>query len=450
VASNQNTAPVPVTGATALSGAVGTNSLASSFANGDTLTVNGKTITFSTTAATSTDANGGVINLGTGTVNDVLKAIDEISGTATTSPSTVSGGKITLNDSAGDITVTSSNTAAFTALGFSGGTVTTTGGTATGSTVNGQATTPAPAPITGATALAGAPGTDSLSTSFAAGDTINVDASTIQFYNSSTTPPTAAGSAANTTYVDLSTATVGNLLGDIDQITGSSTPSTISGGVITIHTDDASTLNITSSNPNALKALGFSSSPVTAIQPPLRVSGSPLGSATSLTSGASNTVAWYTGNSGPGSALDSSTARIDTSETVDFGAQANEQAIRTQLQNIAVYAAFTASPTGTNSAAQINTLSQSITANLTPKTGQQSIADIQTSFANAQTQIQAATARQTQTQTMMQNMIDQTEDVSTDQVASQLLALQNSLQASYQATSMLSQLSLTKYLPAGG
>ncbi|SDR85157.1 flagellar hook associated protein [Bradyrhizobium canariense] len=445
VANNQNTVPVPVTGATALTGAAGTNSLASGFTASDTLTVNGKTITFSTTAATSTDANGGVINLGTGTVQDVLKAIDEITGTST--PSTASGGVVTLNDDAGSLSVTGSPSSALAALGFSG---TVAGTTAGGSVVNSQATTPAPVPITGATALSGAPGTDSLSTSFAAGDTINVNGSTIQFYNSSTTPPTTAGRAANTTYVDLATATVSNLLGDIDQITGSSTPSTISGGVITIHTDDASTLNITSSNPNALKALGFSSSPVTAIQPPLRVSGSPLGSATSLTSGASDTVAWYTGNSGPGSARDSSTARIDTSETVDFGAQANEQAIRTQLQNIAVYAAFTASPTGTNSAAQINALSQSIAANLSPKAGQQSIADIQTEFSNAQTQIQAATARQTQTQTMMQNMIDQTEDISTDQVASQLLALQNSLQASYQATSMLSQLSLTKYLPAGG
>ncbi|MGH6702334.1 MAG: flagellar protein, partial [Bradyrhizobium sp.] len=138
------------------------------------------------------------------------------------------------------------------------------------------------------------------------------------------------------------------------------------------------------------------------------------------------------------------------SETVDFGAQANEQAIRTQLQNIAVFAALKASPTGTNAAAQISALSQSIAANLTPQPGQQSIANIQTDFANAQTEIQAATARQTQTQTMMQNMIDQTENVSTDQVASELLAVQNSLQASYQATSMLSQLSLVRYLPLGG
>ena len=58
-----------------------------------------------------------------------------------------------------------------------------------------------------------------------------------------------------------------------------------------------------------------------------------------------------------------------------------------------------------------------------------------------------ATARQTQAKTALQNMIDQTESISTDQVASEVLALQNALQASYQTTSMLSQLTLTKFLP---
>jgi hypothetical protein len=64
--------------------------------------------------------------------------------------------------------------------------------------------------------------------------------------------------------------------------------------------------------------------------------------------------------------------------------------------------------------------------------------------------MQNATAQQTQTQSMLQNMVDSTEGISTDQVASEILALQNSLQASYQTTSMLSQLTLTKYLPVGG
>jgi hypothetical protein len=59
-----------------------------------------------------------------------------------------------------------------------------------------------------------------------------------------------------------------------------------------------------------------------------------------------------------------------------------------------------------------------------------------------------ATARQTQTQTALQDLVASTEGINQNQVASEILSLQNSLQASYQTTAMLSQLSLTKFLPA--
>jgi flagellar hook-associated protein 3 FlgL len=308
-----------------------------------------------------------------------------------------------------------------------------TDSTATGSVVNNQAATPAP--ISGTTALSGAAGTNSLSASFAAGDTITVNGTPITFV--------ASGATGNQLNV---TDSVQTLLNKIDQITGSSTPSTIDGGAITLHTDNAATLSITSSNTTAFAALGFTGT-VTAAQPPLRVSGTPLGSATSLVNGSANTVAWYTGNSGPGSARASSTVRVDSSQTVQFGAQANEQAIRQQLQSIAVYAAVTLPSSGTNSPAAVAALSERTAANLTPQIGQQTIQDIQTDFAAAQSAMKDATARQTQTQTALQNLVDQTEGISQDQVASEILALQNSLQASYQTTSMLSQLSLTKFLP---
>jgi flagellar hook-associated protein 3 FlgL len=218
---------------------------------------------------------------------------------------------------------------------------------------------------------------------------------------------------------------------------------------MTLNNDNGANLTVTSSNSAAFASLGLGSS-VTATVPPLRVSGSPLGSATSLVSGtAANTVSWYTGNSGPGSARASATTRIDQSETVQYGMQANEQAIRSQLQAIAVFAAVTTSSTGTNSAAQVAALSERTSTNLTAQAGQQSIENIQSDLASAQTTMQAATARQTQTQSTLQNMIDTTETVSPDQVASEILSLQTALQASYQTTSMLSQLTLTKYLPVG-
>jgi flagellar hook-associated protein 3 FlgL len=310
-----------------------------------------------------------------------------------------------------------------------------TDSSAIGNEVNNQAGNA----ITGATSLmAGTSGSDSLSPGFTAPSTITVDGTTINLVSGSPTGPN-----------DVSiTGSVQSLLSKIDQITGTTTPSTVHGGVVTINTPDASTFSITPAG--ALSALGFGGT-VTAQQPPLRVDTSslPLSGAAKLVNGSANTVQWYTGNSGPGSARSTATVRIDSSETVQFGAQANEQAIRQALQSVATYAAVTFSPTGTNSAGASAALSQRIAANLTPAAGSQTISDIQTEFATAQTAMQDAQSRQTQTQTALQNLVTSTEGINQNEVASELLALQNSLQASYQTTSMLSQLSLTKFLPVG-
>ena len=307
--------------------------------------------------------------------------------------------------------------------------------------------TPA-APITAATKLSGVAGSDSLTSGFANGDSINVNGTTITFSanpNSLSSPPY---------NINPATSTVGNLLSAIDSITGTSTPSSIDGGAVTLNTDNAASFSISApasdtSAKNALAALGFgpAGTTITAPQPPLRVGpGSPP---TSLVNGSANTVAWYTGNSSANPRA-SSNAQIDSGITVNYGAQANEQAIRQQLQGVAVFAAVTFSPTGTNSSGQAAALSTRIATNLTSQPGQQTISDIQTDFAAAQTQMQAATSRQTQTQTILQNLVDQTETVSTQQVASQILQLQTTLSASYQTTSILAGLSLTKFLAPGG
>jgi flagellar hook-associated protein 3 FlgL len=310
-------------------------------------------------------------------------------------------------------------------------------GTATGSVVNNKAAVPAP--VTGATLLSGAAGTDSLSTNFAAGNTITVNGTPITFV---------ASGATGNNQLNV-TDSVQTLLTKIDAITGTSTPSTISGGVIALHTDNAATLSVASSNSAAFAALGFGAT-ATATLPPLRVSGSPLSAATSLVSGTpANTISWYTGEAGQGSARATATARVDQSVTVQYGARANETAIRSQLQTLAVFAAVTTSAANPNAALQVSALSQRVAQNLSPQTGKQTIQDIQSDFATAQLTMKDATARQTQAQGMLQGIVDQAESVSPDQVASQILALQTSLQASYQTTSMLSQLTLTKYLPIG-
>jgi flagellar hook-associated protein 3 FlgL len=308
-----------------------------------------------------------------------------------------------------------------------------TASSASGTAVNNQAATPAP--VTGATLLSGMAPSNSIGTSFAAGDTITVNGTTLTFVNSGAT-----GSQLNVTD------SIQTLLSKIDSITGTSKPSTIHGGVITINTDDAASLNITSSNTAALGALGFSSTPVTATQPPLRVGSSPASSATTLVNGSANTVKWYTGNDGPGSARSTAVARVDDSVTVQYGAQADEDAIRRQLQATAVFGTFSTSPTGTYSGGQVSALSQRVAQALTQQPGQQRIEDIQTDIAMAQDTMKDASTRQTQAKAQLQTIIDQAESASPDQVASEILALQNALQASYQATANLAQLSLVKFL----
>lgn len=308
-----------------------------------------------------------------------------------------------------------------------------TASSAIGTPVNNQAAIPAP--ISGTTALSGASPSDSISPGFVAGDTITVNGTTLTFV--------ASGATGNQLNV---TDSIQTLMGKIDQITGTSKPSTIHGGAITVNTDDAASLSITTSNTGALGALGFGSTPVTATQPPLRVGSSPASSATTLVNGSANTVKWYLGNDGPGSPRSTAMARVDDAITVQYGAQANEDAIRRQLQAIAVFGTFSTSPTGQYSGGQVSALSLRTTQALTQQPGQQRIEDIQTDIAMAQNTMKDASTRQTQAKAQLQTIIDQAESASPDQVASEILALQNALQASYQVTSNLAQLSLVKFL----
>ena len=293
-----------------------------------------------------------------------------------------------------------------------------------------------PAPITGATLLSGAASTDSLVTNFAAGDTITVNGTPITFV--------ASGATGNQVNV---TDSVQTLLQKIDSISGTRNPSTVSGGAITLHGGDGSALNVTSSNSAAFASLGFGAS-VTANPAPLRVGGPPFNTASALVAGtAANTVMWYTGETGTDPARGTAVARIDQSITIQYGARADEQAFRWQLQNVAVYAAVVTNAANPNASRQASALSERISASLAPQNGQQSLQDIEAEFAGAQTAIKSSTDRQAQLKAMAYTMLDSIEGISADEVATKILALQTNLQASYQTTAMLYQTTLTKYLP---
>src|SRR6185437_5377662 len=109
---NQAATPAPITTATALSGTAPSDSLPTSFVAGDTITVNGTVLTFVASGAT-----GNQLNV-TDSVGTLLSKIQSITGAA---PSISSTGAITLNSgTAANLSISSTNSAAFGALGFTG------------------------------------------------------------------------------------------------------------------------------------------------------------------------------------------------------------------------------------------------------------------------------------------------------------------------------------------
>ncbi|MBR1207852.1 MULTISPECIES: flagellin [unclassified Bradyrhizobium] len=115
VVNNNLTVPAPITAATKLVTAANSDSLAATPTG--TISVNGKSITFSNTQTTSTTDSSGNVTLGTGagstlTVGDLLTAIDGITGTATAS--TVAAGALQISTGTNqDLNISGSGLAAF-------------------------------------------------------------------------------------------------------------------------------------------------------------------------------------------------------------------------------------------------------------------------------------------------------------------------------------------------
>jgi flagellin len=125
---NDNTTSVDITAATQLVGTSSgsSNDLATAISNGSVLTVDGKTITFSTAQTSTTTDGAGNVTIGTGagstaTVQTVLTAIDGITGATTAS--TVNGtGQLILSTGTTQNLVIAGTGNVLAALGLSAGT----------------------------------------------------------------------------------------------------------------------------------------------------------------------------------------------------------------------------------------------------------------------------------------------------------------------------------------
>jgi flagellar hook protein FlgE len=183
--------------------------------------------TASTTAAPGTITAAGGLNTGDFTENPTVFG---------TPPQPFGNSSVTGTAEAGTTgTISATTLLSNTATGSATGTAVTVGGTA----------------ITSATVLT------SMSPAFTNGSTLIVNGKTITF---SSTAPTSVTSTGGT--INLS-GTVGTVLSAIDQISGTTAPSTISGtGAITLN-DNVGNLAITSSPASELAVLGFSGTSIT-------------------------------------------------------------------------------------------------------------------------------------------------------------------------------------------
>ena len=146
VVNNNLATPAPITGATKLLSTATSDSLAATITG--VLTVNGKTITFSTGQTNVTNDGAGNYTIGTGSgstlaVSDVLSTIDSITGASVAS--TVSAGKLQVSTGTAQDLVISGTLTSLSALGLAAGTTSrvTTLGSQTltiGATGNGTAT----------------------------------------------------------------------------------------------------------------------------------------------------------------------------------------------------------------------------------------------------------------------------------------------------------------------
>jgi flagellin-like hook-associated protein FlgL len=233
-------------------------------AAGDTFTVNGKTVTFGANGVPSQDANGNwTIGLDQ-TIGKVLSTIDTITGN--TDPANASSidaatGVVTLSTgTAADLTLSGTG---LDKLGFASATdfadpTVRTGGAQTVSTT-----------LTGATKLSQDPNgnDDALTTSFKAGDTLQINGS-----DAAHTLTFVTGTATSANEISI-TDDVATLLSKIDGLTGGTGSSVVppvaaAGGNpavpahLAIHTGEGSDLKIVTSNAAAAQALGLTGTPV--------------------------------------------------------------------------------------------------------------------------------------------------------------------------------------------
>jgi flagellin-like hook-associated protein FlgL len=146
------------------------------------------------------------------------------------------------------------------------------------------------------------------------------------------------------------------------------------------------------------------------------------------------------------------TSQIDDTTRVAYGIEANESGLLRLMRSQASMAVenFLDTDAGTeaDSKARYDAMArrQQLQLSESHNSERGSIEILTMELAIARNSLKSATTRHTDYKAQLDNLLSDVETVSKEDVAMEILALQTRLQASYQVTSMVSQLSLSKYM----
>ncbi|WP_296577052.1 hypothetical protein [Phreatobacter sp.] len=158
------------------------------------------------------------------------------------------------------------------------------------------------------------------------------------------------------------------------------------------------------------------------------------------------TVRWYQGDRVSPNPRATASAEVDNSQAVFYGVRADEEALRTAVQYMAVASSLRFSESDPNGLERFQALTPRVVSGLSMDKASQTVQSIQIEIAAANTAADSAKTRHSDRRAMLGGLLADIEGVDDNDVTVQILALQTNLQASYQTSSMLSKLTIVNYM----
>lgn len=182
---------------------------------------------------------------------------------------------------------------------------------------------------------------------------------------------------------------------------------------------------------------------------PMRVVGSTPETATSLdtaTAAGKPTVEWYIGDNDNDSARDTAKSQIDKGLSVSVGARANEDGIARQLAYMTAFSLPTYDEDSSVDKNRYSAFADAISSGLSSNQQGDVVATIQMEIGVASKIAEDADDRHVTKSSLLKTMSHEVDGIDNEEVAAKIMSLNATIEASYQATSMLYQLSLTRYI----